>query len=47
MGTSRETITRRLSEFRKQEIVELKSSTLIMHNNPVLERLVAAYELGV
>jgi CRP/FNR family transcriptional regulator len=41
-GTSRETITRILSEFRKRDIVELKGSTLIIHNKPALERLVAA-----
>jgi CRP/FNR family transcriptional regulator len=41
-GTSRETITRILSEFRKKDIVELKGSTLIIHNKPALERLVAA-----
>jgi CRP/FNR family transcriptional regulator, cyclic AMP receptor protein len=40
-GTSRETITRTLSEFRKKDIVELKGSTLIIHNKPALERLVA------
>ncbi len=37
MGTSRETITRTLTEFRKKEIVELKGSTLIIHNKPALE----------
>lgn len=40
-GTSRETITRILSEFRKKDIVELKGSTLIIHNKPALEQLVA------
>jgi CRP/FNR family transcriptional regulator len=40
-GTSRETITRILSELRKSDIVELKGSTLIIHNKPALERLVA------
>ena len=42
LGTSRESITRILSEFRKKEIVELKGSTLIIHDEPALERLVAA-----
>jgi CRP/FNR family transcriptional regulator, cyclic AMP receptor protein len=42
MGTSRETITRTLAEFKKKEIVELKGSTLIIHNKPALEQLVAA-----
>jgi CRP/FNR family cyclic AMP-dependent transcriptional regulator len=41
-GTSRETITRTLSEFRKKDIVELKGSTLIIYNKPALERLVSA-----
>ena len=41
-GTTRETITRILSEFRKRDIVELKGSTLTIHNKPALERLVAA-----
>jgi CRP/FNR family transcriptional regulator len=41
-GTSRETITRILSEFRKKDIVELKGSTLIIHNKPALEQFVAA-----
>jgi len=39
IGASRETITRTLSEFKKQEIVELQGSTLIIHNKPALERL--------
>jgi len=42
MGTSRETITRTLSEFRRKDIVELKDSTLIIHNRVALEQLVAA-----
>jgi CRP/FNR family cyclic AMP-dependent transcriptional regulator len=40
-GTSRETITRILSEFRKKDIVELKNSTLTIHDKPALEQLVA------
>ncbi len=42
IGTSRESITRTLSEFRKMDIVELKGSTLIIHNKTALGRLVAA-----
>jgi CRP/FNR family cyclic AMP-dependent transcriptional regulator len=42
LGTSRESITRILSEFRKKEIVELKGSALTIHNKAGLERLVAA-----
>jgi CRP/FNR family transcriptional regulator, cyclic AMP receptor protein len=41
-GTSRETISRILSEFRRKHIVELKGSALIIHNKLALERLVAA-----
>jgi CRP/FNR family transcriptional regulator, cyclic AMP receptor protein len=41
IGTSRESITRTLTEFRKKDIVELKGSTLIIHNKPALEQLVA------
>lgn len=42
LGTSRETISRTLAEFRKKGIVELKGSTLIVHNKAALGRLVAA-----
>jgi CRP/FNR family cyclic AMP-dependent transcriptional regulator len=42
IGTSRESITRTLSEFRKMEIVELKGSTLIIRNKTALGKLVAA-----
>jgi len=42
IGTSRETITRTLSEFRKKAMVELKGSTLTILNKPALEQLVAA-----
>jgi CRP/FNR family transcriptional regulator, cyclic AMP receptor protein len=42
MGTSRETIAQILSELSKKDIVELKGSTLIIHNKPALEQLVAA-----
>ena len=41
-GTSRETITRTLSEFRKRDIIELKGGTLIIRNKSALERLGAA-----
>ena len=42
IGTSRETITRTLSQFRKMEIAELKGSTLIIRDKVALGRLVAA-----
>jgi CRP/FNR family transcriptional regulator len=43
VGTSRETITRLLSEFRRNDLAELKGSTLIIHNRPALKNLVSAY----
>lgn len=42
VGTRRETITRTLSELRQKDIVELKGSTLTVHNKPALEQLAAA-----
>jgi len=37
VGTSRETITRLLSEFRRNELAELDGSMLIIHNHRPLE----------
>jgi CRP/FNR family transcriptional regulator, cyclic AMP receptor protein len=42
VGTSRETITRLLSEFRRNELAELKGSMLIIHNHPALKNMVGA-----
>jgi CRP/FNR family transcriptional regulator len=42
VGTTRETITRLLSDFRKRELAELRGSTLVIHNKPALERLIAS-----
>lgn len=42
IGTSRETITRLLSEFRRNDLAELKGSMLIIHNRPALQNLVGA-----
>jgi len=42
IGTSRETITRLLSEFRRNAMAELKGTTLIIHNRPALKHLVGA-----
>jgi CRP/FNR family transcriptional regulator, cyclic AMP receptor protein len=39
IGSSRETITRTLGEFKKQRIAELTGSTLVVRNKPVLEKL--------
>jgi CRP/FNR family cyclic AMP-dependent transcriptional regulator len=42
VGTSRETITRLMSEFRRNDMAELKGSTLIIHNHPALKNMVRA-----
>ena len=42
VGTSRETITRLLSEFKKNELAELNGATLIIHNLPALRSRVRA-----
>ena len=42
IGTSRETVTRVLADFRKRQIAVLKGSTLTVRNKAVLERLVGA-----
>jgi CRP/FNR family cyclic AMP-dependent transcriptional regulator len=42
VGTSRETITRLLSEFRRNDLAELMGSMLIIHNHSALKNLVGA-----
>jgi len=42
IGTSRETVTRTLSEFKKQRVLELTGSTLVIRNKAALQRLVGA-----
>jgi len=42
VGTSRETVTRTLSEFKKQGIIELNGSTLVVRNKATLEGMAAA-----
>jgi CRP/FNR family cyclic AMP-dependent transcriptional regulator len=42
IGTSRETVTRTLADFRKKQIAVLKGSTLMIRNKTALERLVGA-----
>ena len=39
IGTSRETVTRTLGEFKKQHILELNGSTLVIRNKAALERM--------
>ena len=40
IGTSRETVTRLLKEFRERKIVSIKGSTMTVHNKAALEALV-------
>jgi CRP/FNR family transcriptional regulator, cyclic AMP receptor protein len=42
MGTTRESITRTLSDFKRNNIAELKGSSLILHDKAALERLVTS-----
>ncbi len=39
IGTSRETVTRLLAEMKKRQIVELKGSTLVIHNMTALRKM--------
>jgi len=40
IGTSRETVTRTLSEFKKQHVLEVTGSTLLIKNKAALQQLV-------
>jgi len=40
IGTSHETVTRTLSRFKKQRVLELAGSTLVIRNKTALERFV-------
>jgi CRP/FNR family transcriptional regulator len=40
IGTSRETVTRLLADFKKRHIVEYKGSSLLIHNKTALEAMV-------
>jgi CRP/FNR family cyclic AMP-dependent transcriptional regulator len=42
IGTSRETVTRVLGEFREKEFAQLRGSTLLIRNRAALEKLVGA-----
>ena len=41
IGSSRETVTRLFSDFKKRELLEFRGSTLILKNKPGLEELLA------
>jgi len=40
IGTSRETVSRLFSEFKRKQLLQMKGSTLIIRNKPSLERMV-------
>ena len=40
IGTSRETVTRLFSEFKRKQVIQLKGSTLVIRNKGALEALV-------
>ncbi len=40
IGTTRETVSRLFSEFKRKQLVQLKGSTLIIRNKPALEKMV-------
>jgi len=39
IGTSRETVTRVFSDFKKRKLIEIKGSTLVIRNKPALEQM--------
>lgn len=40
IGTTRETVSRLFSEFKRKQLLQLKGSTLIIRNRPALEKIV-------
>ena len=40
IGTTRETVSRLFSDFKKKQWLQLKGSTLIIRNRPALEKIV-------
>ncbi len=43
IGASRETVTRMLAKLRQGHIAQIDGRTLLIHNKPALERLVASF----
>jgi CRP-like cAMP-binding protein len=39
IGTTRETVSRLFSEFKKKQLLQLKGSTLIIRNKSALEKI--------
>ena len=40
IGTTRETVSRLFSEFKKKQLLQVKGSSLTIRNKPALERMV-------
>jgi CRP/FNR family cyclic AMP-dependent transcriptional regulator len=40
IGTTRETVSRLFSEFKKKQLLQLKGSTLVIRNRPALEKII-------
>ncbi len=40
IGTTRETVSRLFSEFKKKQLVQLKGATLVIRNKPALQKMV-------
>jgi CRP/FNR family transcriptional regulator len=40
IGTTRETVSRLFSDFKKKQLLQLKGSTLIIRNKPALEKII-------
>jgi CRP/FNR family transcriptional regulator, cyclic AMP receptor protein len=40
IGTTRETVSRLFSEFKKKQLLQLKGATLIIRNKPALEKMI-------
>ena len=41
IGTTRETVTRLLSDFKRKKIIDVKGSSLFVTNKPQLEHMVS------
>jgi CRP/FNR family cyclic AMP-dependent transcriptional regulator len=40
IGTSRETVSRLFSDFKKRQLVQLKGSVLVIRDKPALEKMI-------
>ena len=42
IGTTRETVSRLFSDFKKKQLLQVKGSTLVLRNKAALEKMVHA-----